>query len=68
MHLGITGEELKHCKKNNYNIRDALILPAKLGIIARKAETKSIIINNAGIIGANLSKICLVSYNSYAYA
>ena len=41
MHLGITGEELKHCKKNNYNIMDALILPAKLEIIARKAEAKS---------------------------
>ena len=22
---------------------------------------------NAGIIGANLSKICIISYNSYAY-
>ena len=46
MHLGITGEELKHCKKNNCNIRDALILPAKLGIIARKAEAKSKQYNN----------------------
>ena len=42
--------------------RDAPILP---GIIFRKIGSKSKE-QNAGIIGANLSKIHLVSYNSYA--
>ena len=41
--------------------RDVLILMQIIGIIGGKSKEQ-----NADMIGANLSKICLISYGNYA--